>query len=91
MAKTARIRTPWLHQLNLLRVHFVPSGVFVICAVLTVWLWNRQLQPTAPATRAHTISTSVEQPESPADESPTDLDALSANESARVDSSASVQ
>lgn len=79
MAKTARIRTPWLHQLHLLRVNALPSGVFISCAVLTVWLWSRQVQVVTPTAPAQTISTSVEQPESSTIEAPTDLDALSAS------------
>ena len=47
MAKSARIRTPWLRELNLFRIQVLPYAWFAICVALTGWLWQRVVPTTA--------------------------------------------
>ncbi len=47
MAKSARIRTPWLRELNLFRLQVLPYAWFALCVALTGWLWQRVIPTTA--------------------------------------------
>jgi len=47
VAKSARIRTPWLRELNLFRIQVLPYAWFAICVALTMWLWQRVIPTTA--------------------------------------------
>lgn len=44
MAENDRIRTPWEHKLRRFRYSALPAICFLICVVVTLWMWNRQGQ-----------------------------------------------
>lgn len=44
MAENNRIRTPWEHKLRRFRYSALPGICFLICVVVTLWMWDRQGQ-----------------------------------------------